>query len=66
MCGMMMSRWTAWHVQVRCLVDVPGDKLPSASTGALQAHLENVVAPQVLTLTLATTKFHAGCSVHTT
>ena len=33
--------------QVRCLVDVQGDKLPSASSGALQAHLETVVAPQV-------------------
>ena len=34
-------------VQVRCLVDVQGETLPSASTGALQAHLESVVAPQV-------------------
>ena len=33
--------------QVRCLVDVQGDRLPSASSGALQAHLEGVVAPQV-------------------
>lgn len=32
--------------EVRCLVDVPGDKLPSASTGALGAHLASL-APQV-------------------
>lgn len=36
-----------FYVQVRCLVDVPGDKLPSITTGALQAYLLEVVAPQV-------------------
>ena len=33
--------------EVRCLVDVPGEKLPSASTGELRDYLVNVVAPQV-------------------
>jgi squalene monooxygenase len=33
--------------EVRCLVDVPGASLPSASTGALAAYLLDVVAPQV-------------------
>ena len=34
-------------LQVRCLVDVPGDKLPSAATGELAAYLRTTVAPQV-------------------
>lgn len=34
-------------MQVRCLVDVPGDKLPSVATGALAAYLRTTVAPQV-------------------
>ena len=33
--------------EVRCLVDVPGDRLPSASTGDLARYLLGVVAPQV-------------------
>ena len=33
--------------EVRCLVDVPGASLPSASTGALADHLLTVIAPQV-------------------
>ena len=33
--------------QVRCLVDVPGDKLPSAAKGELAAYLRTTVAPQV-------------------
>ncbi len=33
--------------QVRCLVDVPGEKLPSAATGELAAYLRGTVAPQV-------------------
>mmetsp|Transcript_626 Transcript_626/g.1862 ORF Transcript_626/g.1862 Transcript_626/m.1862 type:complete len:293 (+) Transcript_626:281-1159(+) len=33
--------------EVRCLVDVPGEKLPSASTGELREYLINTVAPQV-------------------
>ena len=32
---------------MRCLVDVPGDKLPSVATGALAAYLKDTVAPQV-------------------
>ena len=33
--------------EVRCLVDVPGTSLPSASTGELAAYLLDTVAPQV-------------------
>mmetsp|Transcript_2009 Transcript_2009/g.5981 ORF Transcript_2009/g.5981 Transcript_2009/m.5981 type:complete len:524 (-) Transcript_2009:1883-3454(-) len=33
--------------EVRTLVDVPGEKLPSAATGALQVYLRSQVAPQV-------------------
>ena len=33
--------------EVRCLVDVPGDRLPSASTGDLARYLLEVVGPQV-------------------
>ena len=33
--------------EVRCLVDVPGTSLPSASTGELAAYLVDTVAPQV-------------------
>ena len=34
-------------LQVRCLVDVPGEKLPSAATGDLRRYMETTVAPQV-------------------
>ena len=34
-------------LQVRCLVDVPGERLPSAVSGALQEYLRSTVAPQV-------------------
>lgn len=34
-------------LQVRCLVDVPGDKLPSVASGALAAYLKETTAPQV-------------------
>lgn len=33
--------------EVRCLVDVPGDRLPSASTGDLAKYLLDVIGPQV-------------------
>ena len=32
--------------QVRTLVDVPGEKLPSAATGALQDYMRTIIAPQ--------------------
>ena len=32
---------------MRCLVDVPGEKLPSAATGELAEYLRTTVAPQV-------------------
>ena len=56
-------------MQVRCLVDVPGDKLPSASSGALQEHLERVVAPQVpeqlrASFLQVSSALAAGLSVH--
>lgn len=33
--------------EVRCLVDVPGQKVPSISSGEMANHLKTVVAPQV-------------------
>lgn len=34
--------------EVRCLVDVPGQKLPSVANGEMAKYLKTVVAPQVL------------------
>lgn len=33
--------------EVRCLVDVPGQKVPSISNGEMAKYLKTVVAPQV-------------------
>ena len=33
--------------EIRCLVDVPGPKPPSISTGEMASYLKTVVAPQV-------------------
>lgn len=33
--------------EIRCLVDVPGQKVPSISNGEMAKYLKNVVAPQV-------------------
>lgn len=33
--------------EVRCLVDVPGKKIPSITSGEMAKHLRTVVAPQV-------------------
>lgn len=33
--------------EVRCLVDVPGQKVPSISNGEMANYLKTVVAPQV-------------------
>ncbi|XP_050205989.1 squalene epoxidase 3-like [Mercurialis annua] len=33
--------------EIRCLVDVPGQKLPSIANGEMAKYLKNVVAPQV-------------------
>jgi squalene monooxygenase len=33
--------------EIRCLVDVPGQKVPSISTGEMAQYLKTVVAPQV-------------------
>jgi Squalene epoxidase len=41
------ARLTLHVLQVRTLVDVPGEKLPSAATGALQEYLRTQVGPQV-------------------
>lgn len=41
------AQLTLHGVQVRTLVDVPGEKLPSAATGALQEYLRTQVGPQV-------------------
>ena len=43
----LLSALTPVLPQVRCLVDVPGEKLPSAVSGALQEYLRSTVAPQV-------------------
>jgi Squalene epoxidase len=42
-----VSQQNLHGVQVRSLVDVPGEKLPSAATGALQEYLRTKVGPQV-------------------
>lgn len=36
--------------EVRCLVDVPGQKVPSISNGEMTNYLKTVVAPQVLSI----------------
>ena len=36
--------------EVRCLVDVPGQKLPSIANGEMAKYLKTMVAPQVLIL----------------
>nr|QEV81979.1 Squalene monooxygenase [Prunella vulgaris] len=33
--------------EIRCLVDVPGEKVPSISNGEMAKYLKNVIAPQV-------------------
>lgn len=33
--------------EIRCLVDVPGQKVPSVSNGQMATYLKTVVAPQV-------------------
>lgn len=36
--------------EVRCLVDVPGQKVPSIANGEMKNYLKTVVAPQVWSL----------------
>lgn len=38
--------------EVRCLVDLPGQKLPSLSNGEMANYLKNMVAPQVSVIIL--------------
>lgn len=33
--------------EIRCLVDVPGQKVPSVSNGEMSHYLKNTIAPQV-------------------
>lgn len=33
--------------EIRCLVDIPGQKLPSVASGEMAKYLKTVVAPQV-------------------
>ncbi|KAK4387631.1 Squalene epoxidase 1 [Sesamum angolense] len=47
--------------EVRCLVDVPGQKVPSVSNGEMANYLKTVVAPQRKYKDNAEQK-HAGCS----
>lgn len=37
--------------EIRCLVDVPGEKVPSISNGEMAKYLKNVIAPQVIIYT---------------
>lgn len=39
--------------EIRCLVDVPGQKVPSISNGEMAQYLKSVVAPQVSIIFLA-------------
>ena len=34
--------------EVRCLVDIPGEKVPSVANGEMAKYLKSVVAPQVI------------------
>lgn len=36
------------NTELRCLVDVPGQKVPSVASGEMAHYLKTVVAPQVL------------------
>lgn len=36
--------------EIRCLVDVPGKRIPSVSNGDMANHLKTLVAPQVCTI----------------
>jgi squalene monooxygenase len=36
--------------EIRCLVDVPGQKVPSVSNGEMARYLKTAVAPQVTTV----------------
>jgi hypothetical protein len=38
--------------EVRCLVDIPGKKVPSLATGDMAKYLQTVVAPQVIQKTI--------------
>ncbi len=38
--------------EIRCLVDIPGQKVPSMATGEMAKYLKTVVAPQVLIFAL--------------
>ncbi len=43
--------------EIRCLVDVPGQKLPSLANGDMANYLKTMVAPQVRTVSLHGTIF---------
>ncbi|CAI0393536.1 unnamed protein product [Linum tenue] len=43
-----------FHSDVRCLVDVPGQKVPSISNGEMTTYLKTVVAPQPVASTINT------------
>lgn len=49
--------------EVRCLVDVPGQRVPSISTGEMARYLKTVVAPQVSTVCLTLCIRPFSCSV---
>lgn len=41
--------------EIRCLVDIPGQKLPSLASGEMAKYLKTVVAPQVICLNVSVT-----------
>ncbi|CAN1777465.1 Squalene monooxygenase SE2 [Linum perenne] len=43
-----------FHTEIRCLVDVPGQKVPSIGNGEMAKYLKNVVAPQPVASTINT------------
>lgn len=47
--------------EVRCLVDVPGQKVPSISNGEMENYLKSVVAPQVHIWSTSTSVFAFLC-----
>lgn len=51
--------------EVRCLVDVPGQKVPSVASGEMAHYLKTVVAPQVIDNLLDTSIcFHSLIHIH--
>lgn len=50
--------------EIRCLVDVPGQKLPSLANGDMANYLKTVIAPQVCAISLHGTNFLKLQNIH--